>query len=48
MVYAPTDPGQDIRAIALLSPIFNTFDLTPEGRGDFYTKLRYQRVDFGL
>jgi predicted dithiol-disulfide oxidoreductase (DUF899 family) len=37
----PSDPGQDHRAIDNLSPIFQFFDLTPEGRGDWYTKLRY-------
>lgn len=41
LVYAPQDPGQDHRAMDLLNPIFAALDLTPEGRGDFYTKLRY-------
>lgn len=41
LVYAPQDPGQDHRAMDLLNPIFMALDLTPEGRGDFYTKLRY-------
>ena len=29
------------RGIDLLSPIWNVLDLTPKGRGDFYTKLEY-------
>ena len=38
---ATKDKGQDHRAVDILNPIFNMFDLTPEGRGDFYTKLFY-------
>ena len=41
LTQAPSEPGQDHRAIDMLSPIFATFDLTPEGRGDFYTKISY-------
>jgi predicted dithiol-disulfide oxidoreductase (DUF899 family) len=41
MTQAPSDPGQDHRAIDMISPIFAMFDLTPEGRGDWYTKLAY-------
>jgi predicted dithiol-disulfide oxidoreductase (DUF899 family) len=29
------------RGIDLLSPIWNVLDLTPQGRGDWYTKLEY-------
>lgn len=35
------DPGQDSRGGDLLNPIFNFFDITPEGRGMFYTSLHY-------
>ena len=35
------DPGQDDRGLDGLNPIFNFFDMTPEGRGVFYTKLHY-------
>lgn len=35
------DEGQDSRSLDLLNPIFNFFDLTPEGRGIFYTNLHY-------
>jgi predicted dithiol-disulfide oxidoreductase (DUF899 family) len=33
LFYAPTDPGQDPRHVATLEPVWNLFDLTPEGRG---------------
>lgn len=42
MFYAQSDPGQDDRGVDIINPIFNLFDLTPEGRGDFYTKLGYR------
>jgi predicted dithiol-disulfide oxidoreductase (DUF899 family) len=29
------------RGIDLLSPVWNIFDLTPEGRGDWNAKLNY-------
>ena len=32
MFYAPTDPGQDPRHAGTLEPLWNLFDLTPEGR----------------
>ncbi len=41
LAHGPQDPGQDHRGLDPLNPIFAMFDLTPEGRGDFYTKLRY-------
>ena len=41
MTQAVQDPGQDHRAIDFVSPVFNLLDATPEGRGDFYTKLNY-------
>jgi predicted dithiol-disulfide oxidoreductase (DUF899 family) len=33
LFYAPTDPGQDPRHAGTLEPVWNLFDLTPEGRG---------------
>jgi predicted dithiol-disulfide oxidoreductase (DUF899 family) len=36
-----SDPGQDGRGGDMINPIFNMFDMTPEGRGSFYTKLTY-------
>jgi predicted dithiol-disulfide oxidoreductase (DUF899 family) len=41
MMDLPSDPGQDPRALDSLGAIYGLFDLTPEGRGDFYTKLAY-------
>jgi predicted dithiol-disulfide oxidoreductase (DUF899 family) len=32
LFYAPTDPGQDPRHVGTLEPLWNFFDLTPEGR----------------
>jgi len=34
-------PGKITAALDLLSPIYQMFDMTPEGRGDWYTNLRY-------
>ena len=42
LFYAPWDPGQDPRHVGTLEPLWNLFDLTPEGRGkDTEPKLRY-------
>ncbi|HEY2071509.1 MAG TPA: DUF899 family protein [Rhizomicrobium sp.] len=41
MMYAPTEPGQHIRHNDLMDPVWNLFDVTPEGRGDFFPKLSY-------
>jgi predicted dithiol-disulfide oxidoreductase (DUF899 family) len=32
LFYAPTDPGQDPRHVGTLEPLWNMFDLIPEGR----------------
>jgi predicted dithiol-disulfide oxidoreductase (DUF899 family) len=32
LLYAPSDPGQDPRHVGALEPVWNLFDLTPEGR----------------
>jgi predicted dithiol-disulfide oxidoreductase (DUF899 family) len=32
LFYTPTDPGQDPRHVGTLEPVWNLFDLTPEGR----------------
>jgi predicted dithiol-disulfide oxidoreductase (DUF899 family) len=43
LFYAPTDPGQDPRHVGTLEPVWNLFDLTPEGRGiDWEEQLTYQ------
>jgi predicted dithiol-disulfide oxidoreductase (DUF899 family) len=42
LFYAPTDPGQDPRHVGTLEPVWNMFDLTPEGRlVDWDEQLRY-------
>jgi predicted dithiol-disulfide oxidoreductase (DUF899 family) len=32
LLYAPTDPGQEMRHVGTLEPLWNLFDFTPEGR----------------
>ena len=41
LFYAPTDPGQDPRHVGTLEPLWNLFDLTPEGRPDWDEQLSY-------
>ena len=42
LLYAPTEPGQNPRHVDSLWPLWNMFDLTPEGRGtDWYPKHSY-------
>jgi predicted dithiol-disulfide oxidoreductase (DUF899 family) len=44
MLYAPTDSGQDPRHCGTLEPLWNIFDLTPEGRpSDWHEQLDYDR-----
>ena len=41
LLYAPTDPGQEPRHVGTLEPLWNLFDLTPEGRPDWHEQLSY-------
>ena len=42
MLFAPKDPGQDPRHVGTLEPLWNIFDLVPEGRGgDWQEQLTY-------
>jgi predicted dithiol-disulfide oxidoreductase (DUF899 family) len=42
LFYAPADPGQDPRHVGTIEPLWNLFDLTPDGRGtDWYEQLSY-------
>jgi predicted dithiol-disulfide oxidoreductase (DUF899 family) len=42
LLYAPTEPGQDPRHVGALEPLWNLFDLTPEGRPpDWEEQLSY-------
>jgi len=42
LLYAPTEPGQEYRHVGTIEPLWNLFDLIPEGRGtDWDEQLRY-------
>jgi predicted dithiol-disulfide oxidoreductase (DUF899 family) len=41
LFYAPTDAGQDPRHVGTLEPLWNLFDLTPEGRPAWEEQLNY-------
>ena len=41
MSFAPTVPNQHHRAGDLVDPLWGLLDMTPEGRGDFFPKVRY-------
>lgn len=42
LFYAPEDPGQDPRHVGTLEPVWNLYDLIPEGRGtDWDEQLNY-------
>ena len=42
LLFAPADRGQDRRHVDMIWPLWNLFDVTPEGRGtDWYPRLRY-------
>ena len=44
LLFAPTEPGQNPRHIDPMWPLWNLFDVTPEGRGEgWYPKLSYER-----
>ncbi len=42
LLYARTDPGQDPRHLGTLEPVWNLFDLTPQGRPDWDEQLSYR------
>ena len=45
LLYAPVEPGQNARHVDLIWPLWNLFDLTPEGRGkQWYPKLKYHNL----
>jgi predicted dithiol-disulfide oxidoreductase (DUF899 family) len=46
MFYAPTDADQDPRHTGTLEPLWNIFDLTPEGRpSDWHEQLQYDSIN---
>lgn len=43
MLYAPSEPGQNPRHVDLIWPLWNLFDLTPDGRGtDWFPRFSYE------
>ena len=43
VLYVPAEPGQEYRHNDLLNPMWNMFDLTPDGRGEFEPQLSYEK-----
>ncbi len=43
VLYVPAGPGQEYRHNDLLNPMWNMFDLTPDGRGEFEPQLTYEK-----
>ena len=41
LVHAPTDPGQDMRHMGTVEPLWTLFDLTPKGRPNRLELLEY-------
>ena len=42
LMFAPSDPGQDMRHVDMIWPLWNLFDVTPDGRGEKWNpKLEY-------
>ena len=42
LLYVPPEEGQNARHVDLIWPLWNVFDLTPEGRGkDWFPKVSY-------
>jgi predicted dithiol-disulfide oxidoreductase (DUF899 family) len=42
LMFAPSDPGQDMRHVDMIWPLWNLFDVTPGGRGEKWSpKLSY-------
>ncbi|MDX8530121.1 DUF899 family protein [Mesorhizobium sp. VK25A] len=39
--FAPSEPGQDARAIGICEILWNLMDFTPEGRPDWHEQLQY-------
>ena len=42
LLYVPTDHGQEPRHLGTLEPLWNLFDLIPEGRPDWHEQLTYR------
>jgi predicted dithiol-disulfide oxidoreductase (DUF899 family) len=42
LLYAPSETGEDPRHVGTIEPLWNLFDLTPEGRPDTYEQFFYE------
>jgi predicted dithiol-disulfide oxidoreductase (DUF899 family) len=42
LTYGPQDPGQDHRSVGTLEPLWNLFDLTREGRPEWFEQIDYR------
>lgn len=42
LLFAPTEPGQDPRHVGTIEPLWNLYDLTPDGRGNEDEQLSYR------
>ncbi len=43
LLFAPSEKGQDGRHVDMIWPLWNMFDLTPDGRGtNWYPRLKYE------
>jgi predicted dithiol-disulfide oxidoreductase (DUF899 family) len=42
LLYAASDHGQEPRHVGTLEPLWNLFDLTPEGRPDWHEQFTYE------
>ena len=43
LLYARVEQGEDPRHVGTLEPLWNLFDLTPEGRPDTYEQMSYEQ-----
>jgi predicted dithiol-disulfide oxidoreductase (DUF899 family) len=41
LAFVPGDPGEHHRAGDLADPLWGLLDMTPEGRGSFFPKVKY-------
>jgi predicted dithiol-disulfide oxidoreductase (DUF899 family) len=42
LFFVPNDPGQDMRHVDFMWPLWSVLDLTPAGRGDWHPELDYR------
>ena len=47
LVFAPSDPGQDMRHLGTVEPLWTLFDLTPAGRPQADEQIEYECCDLG-